>query len=64
MHKGIRIAIKLFIEGEDEPAHDFAESTVKAVKEMLAAGQGAHNELKVTVKKVEEDKSWDEDEDV
>lgn len=63
MHKGIRIAIKLYIEGEDEAAHDFAESTVRAVKEMLAAGQGAHAELKVTVKKVEEDKSWDEDED-
>jgi hypothetical protein len=61
MHKGIRISVKLWIEGEDEPAHDFAESTVKAVKEMLKNGQALHPELKVQVKTVEEDTSWEED---
>ncbi len=62
MHKGIRIAVKLWIEGEDEPAHDFAESTINAVKEMLKTGQTLHPELQVKVKSVEEDTSWDESE--
>ncbi len=62
MHKGIRIVLKLWVEGEDEPAHDFAASTVKAVKEMLAAGQSLHPELQITVRKAEEDTSWDEEE--
>jgi hypothetical protein len=62
MHKGIRILVKLWIEGEDEPAHDFAESTAKAVKEMLKTGQALHPGLKVKIKSVEEDTSWDESE--
>ena len=62
MHKGIRLNIKIWIEGEDEPAHNFAEHTIKAVREMLAAGQSTHPELQVTVRKVEEDTSWEEDE--
>ncbi len=62
MHKGIRLSIKLWIEGEDEPAHNFAESTIKAVQEIIAAGQAAHPELQVTVHKIEEDTSWEEDE--
>jgi hypothetical protein len=62
MHKGIRITVRLWVEGEDEPAHDFAASTIKAVREMLAAGQSLHPGLQVTVRKVEEDTSWDEEE--
>jgi hypothetical protein len=62
MHKGIHIAIKLWIEGEDEPAHDFTESTIKAVKEMLKTSQMLHPELQVKVKSVEEDTRWDENE--
>jgi hypothetical protein len=62
MHKGIRLSIKLWIEGEDEPAHNFAESTIQAVQEMLAAGQALHPDLQVVVRTIEEDTSWDEDE--
>jgi hypothetical protein len=62
MHKGIRILVKLWIEGEDEPAHNFAESTIKAVEEMLAAGQSLHPGLQVTIKDLKEDTSWEEDE--
>lgn len=61
MHKGIRLYIKLWIEGEDAPAHDFAEYTVRAVKEMLAAGQSTHPGLQVTIRKIEEDTSWEDD---
>jgi hypothetical protein len=62
MHKGIRIYVKLWIEGEDEPAHNFAEYTINAVQEMLAAGQSVYPDLQVTIRKIEEDTSW-EDED-
>ncbi len=62
MHKGIRLSIKLWIEGEDEPAHNFAESTIKAVREMIVAGQAAHPELQVTIRKIEEDTSWEDEE--
>jgi hypothetical protein len=61
MHKGIRLSIKLWIEGEDEPAHNFAESTIRAVQEMLTAGQALHPDLLVVVRTIEEDTSWEED---
>jgi|WetSurMetagenome_2_1015567.scaffolds.fasta_scaffold311107_2 hypothetical protein len=62
MHKGIRLDVRLWIEGEDEPAHDFAEHTIKAVREMLAAGQFTYPKLQETIRKIEEDTSWEEDE--
>ena len=62
MHKGIRLSIKLWIEGEDEPAHNFAESTVQAVREMILAGQALHPGLQVVIRSIEEDTSWNEDE--
>lgn len=54
MRKAINITVKLYVEADDEPAHDFAASSIKAVRAMLAAGQAKHPELKVTVKKVSE----------
>ena len=62
MHKGIRIYVKLWIEGEDEPAHNFAEYTIEAVQEMLAAGQSVYPGLQVTIRKIEEDTSWEDEE--
>ena len=62
MHKGIRIYVKLWIEGEDEPAHNFAEYTIEAVQEMLAAGQSVYPGLQVTIRKIEEDTSWQDEE--
>jgi len=62
MHKGIRLSIKLWIEGEDEPAHNFAESTIRAVREMLVTGQALPPGLQVVVRSIEEDTSWDEEE--
>jgi hypothetical protein len=62
MHKGIRLNLKLWIEGEDKPAHDFAAYTMQAITEMLAAGCSHYPGLKVTIRKIEEDTSWLEDE--
>ncbi len=61
MHKGIRLKIQLWIEGEDQPAHNFAEYTIKAVKEMLAECESLYPGLQVTIRKIDEDTSWEED---
>ncbi len=38
MRKAISLKVSLWIEGEDEPAHNFAESTKQAVRDIIAAG--------------------------
>jgi hypothetical protein len=54
MRKAISLKVSLWIEGEDEPAHNFAEATKKAVREIIAAGSSSHPELKVTIKSIGE----------
>lgn len=39
-----------------------AEYTMKAVREMLSAGQSAYPGLQVSIRKIEEDTHWDEEE--
>ena len=63
MRKAIQLKATLWVEGEDEPAHDFASSTKKAVREMIRAGSRSHPELRVTVKRLVEDRNDDDDED-
>jgi hypothetical protein len=62
MRKAIQLRVVLWIEGEDEPAHNFAQLTTEAVREIVAAGAKCRPELKVTVKRIVEDNSDDEDE--
>lgn len=54
MRKAIQVEVRLWIEAEDEPAHDFAASTIAAVREIVARGAAAHPELTVTVKRLRE----------
>jgi hypothetical protein len=54
MRKAISLKVNLWIEGEDEPAHNFAESTKQAVKEIIEAGSSKHPELKITIKNLGE----------
>ena len=54
MRKAIQLVVPLYVEGVDEPAHDFAASTTKAVREMIVAGRDRHPELKVTGRQVVE----------
>ena len=63
MRKAIQLKVKLSIEGEDEPAHDFAKYTSEAVQDMISAGRWRHPHLRVTIKKVAEDEDEDEEED-
>ncbi len=63
MHKGIRLKASIWIEGEDEPAHDFAKLTMQVVRDLLAAPHPQYAALKVTVKKIVEDRNYDEEQD-
>ena len=54
MKTAIDLVVRLHVEGEDAPAHDFAASTIAAVKAIIAAGAAKHTELTVTVNGVRE----------
>jgi hypothetical protein len=55
MRKAIRLQVTLWVEGEHEPAHDFLQSTLRAVRDVIKNGSRAHPELRFTVKRVAED---------
>ena len=61
MRKSIRLKVSLVVEGDDEPAHDFASSSADAVRDIVAAGRWRHPSLKVTVKEIKEDEGDDEE---
>ncbi len=63
MRKGIRLILKLQLEGEDEPAHDFAASSIQAVREMLETGAPFHPALELTIRSIKEDTDWEDDEE-
>jgi len=54
MRKAIALNVNLWIEGEDEPAHNFAESTKQAVREIVDAGSATHPELRITIQDLAE----------
>jgi hypothetical protein len=62
MHKGIRLTVNLWIEAEDEPAHNFAKYTIQAIRDIISAGNWRHPGLKVTIRKIVEDTDWEESE--
>jgi hypothetical protein len=61
MQKAIALRVNLWIEGEDEPAHDFAESTKRVVSDIIAAGSSTHPELSIKINSLVEHHD-DEDE--
>lgn len=63
MRKAIRLKVTLEIHGEDAPAHDFAQSTIQSVRDILAAGHWRHPKLEVSVKDIVEDDNYDSDDD-
>ena len=54
MRKAIALRVNLWIEGEDEPAHDFANSTKQAVRDIIAAGISSHPDLSVKIRGIAE----------
>ncbi len=55
MRKAIQLRVTLWVEGEDEPAHDFAKSTIQAVHDVIRLGRWRHPRLKFTIKDIVED---------
>ena len=60
MRKAIALRVDLWIEGEDAPEHNFAESTKRAVNDIIAAGILSHPELVVVIKNVVEPQGDDD----
>jgi hypothetical protein len=54
MKKAIRLDVRLWIQGEDEPAHDFAQSTTEAVREIIEAGRAKYPSLAITIRSIQE----------
>ena len=63
MKKGIRLTVSLQIEGEAEPAVNWVQLTIQAARDIIAAGQSAHPELAVTIRKVVEDTNYDDEDE-
>ena len=42
MHKAASVAVRLLIDGDDEPAHDFAKTASQVAQEVLALGIAAY----------------------
>lgn len=52
MHKGAAIEVRLYIEGEDEPAHDFAQLATQIARQVVDLGIDAYKKngaLQVTL---------------
>jgi hypothetical protein len=54
MKKAISLDVRLYIEGEDEPAHDFAQSTTQAVRDIIEAGSAKHPDLAIKIRSIRE----------
>src|SRR5690349_13450997 len=54
MRKGITLHVTLDVEGDDQPAHNFSQSTIEAVRDIITTGSSRHPELTVTIKKIAE----------
>jgi hypothetical protein len=54
MRKAVMLDVRLWVEGEAEPASDFAAAAAAAVKEILKRGADACPEVTVKVRAVKE----------
>jgi hypothetical protein len=54
MRKAISIDVRLWIEGEDEPAHDFAQSTTQAVRDIIDTGAAQYPGLSIKIRSIKE----------
>ncbi len=61
MKKGIRLNVKLWVEGDAEPAQPFLDLTSRMVKEIVSAGQPKFPGFSFVVRDINEDTSSEED---
>ncbi|MFN8498379.1 MAG: hypothetical protein U0641_11035 [Anaerolineae bacterium] len=57
------VHLRLWVAGEDEPAHNFAASSVQAVRDMLTQLQKGAGPVKIHVQTIEEDANYDDEDD-
>ena len=43
MHKGAVVVLRIWVEGEDEPAQDFGRRAVECAQEIFTSGQSRHH---------------------
>jgi hypothetical protein len=54
MKKAISLDIRLWIEADDEAAHDFAQSTMQVVRDILESGSTKYPGLSIKVRSIKE----------
>jgi len=54
MRKAISLDVRLWIEGEDEPTHDFAQSTTEAVRDIIDVGAARYPGLSIKIRSIKE----------
>jgi hypothetical protein len=54
MRKAVMLDVRLWVEGDAEPASDFAAAAAAAVRDILKQGAESHPELTVKVRQVKE----------
>ena len=54
MKKAISLDVRLWIEAEDEPAHDFAQSTAQAVRDIIETGGVKYPALAIKIRSIRE----------
>jgi hypothetical protein len=54
MKKAISLDVRLWIEGEDEPAHDFAQFTTTAVRDIVETGAAKYPALTIKIRSIKE----------
>ena len=58
-----QVSARIWVEGEDEPAHDFAQSTIAVLQEIIQQGGSIDPTRQVIVKSVIEDNQGKEEEE-
>jgi hypothetical protein len=54
MQKAIQLLLTVSVEGDDEPAHDFARRAIAAVRDAMKVGRSRHPDLTIIVEKAVE----------
>lgn len=54
MKKAISLDLRLWIEAEDEPSHDFAQSTTQVVRDIIESGATKYPALSITIRSIKE----------
>jgi hypothetical protein len=54
MKKAISLDVRLWIEADDEPAHDFAQSTTQAVRDIIETGSAKYPQLAIRIRSIKE----------